>query len=49
MRALLFAFVSLIAYNCIVCLPVDKKLPPNANQKVEDEIDNLVSALFNAR
>lgn len=47
MKIYLFIFVSLIAYKSILSLPVDKKLnnlPPNANQKVEDEIDNLVSS-----
>ena len=52
MNTYLFIFVSLIAYECILSLPVDKKLKtdhlPNANQKVEEEIDNLVcSAFFN--
>jgi hypothetical protein len=41
--------LAIFAFHCVFSLPVDKKLtkseplPPNANAKVEEEIDNLVS------
>lgn len=46
MRNLIFLLPLVVCYSVVLCLPVDKKVStdhlPNANAKVEEEIDNLV-------
>ena len=51
MRTFAYVLLAIFAYQCVFALPVDKKasksgsLPPNADPKVEQEIDNLVSLI----